>query len=274
MGGKGPVGLAEMQAAAAWQAAWGVTDFTLYYGIADRPADEYRAYGDYVGRLNAVLKPARPDPQVLLYYPIYDLWAEYRPVAGPLSLQSQPPRVQQIVRSFMELGQLLHGSQIPFTLIDHEGLAAAKVQPDGKLAIRDQCYTALILPEATELPPPAAEVAGEFARHGGRMVMGPRAPGAQSERLLFESLAPACRILPASGQIVLGQFLRDGRRILLLVNVSREPYRGLLAVDAPGTWQVMDPATGKVQPAETDEAGRVRLGLLAARQAILLVQSQ
>jgi hypothetical protein len=273
MGGKGPVGLAEMQAAAAWQAAWGVTDFTLYYGIPDRSAEEYRAYGDYVGRLNAVLKPARPDPQVLLYYPIYDLWAEYRPVAEPLGLQSQSPRAQQIVRSFMELGQLLHGSQIPFTLIDHEGLAAATAQPDGKLAIHDQRYTALILPEATELPPPAAEVARQFGRHGGRMVTGPRAPGAQSERLLIDLLKPPYSISPASGQIVLGQFLRDGRRILLLVNVSREPYHGLLAIDAPGTWQVMDPATGKVQPAETDGEGRVRLGL-AARQAILLVQSQ
>jgi len=273
MGGKSPVGLAEMQAAAAWQAAWGVTDFTLYYGIADRPADEYRAYCDYVGRLNAVLKPARPDPQVLLYYPIYDLWAEYRPVAEPLSLQSQSPRAQQIVRSFMGLGQLLHGSQIPFTLIDHEGLAGAKVQPDGKLAIHDQRYTALLLPEATELPPLAAEVAREFARRGGRMVTGPRAPGAQSERLLIELLKPPYTVLPASGQIVLGQFLRDGRRILLLVNVSREPYHGRLAVDTPGAWQVMDPATGKVQPAETDEDGRLRLGL-AARQAIVLVQSQ
>jgi hypothetical protein len=272
MGDKGPVGLAEMQAAAAWQAAWGVTDFTLYYGIADRSADDYRAYCDYVGRLNAVLKPARPDPQVLVYYPIYDLWAEYRPVAEPLSLQSQSSRARQIVRSFMELGQLLQGSQIPFTLIDHEGLAAAKVQPDGKLAIHEQRYAALVLPEAAELPPAAAEVAGEFARRGGRMITAPGTAGAQRERLLIESLAPSCRILPASGQIMLGRFVRDGRRILLLANVSREPYDGRLAVDAPGPWQTMDPATGKTRPAETDERGRVRLGL-ASRQAVILVQS-
>jgi hypothetical protein len=166
MGGKGPVGLPEMQATAAWQAAWGVTDFTLYYGTGDRSAEEYRAYGEYVGRLNAVLKPARPDPEVLLYYPIYDLWAEYRPVAEPLRLPSQSPRAQRIVKSFMQLGQWLQQNQVPFTLIDHEHLAGAKVGPDGKLAIHDQRYTALILPEETELPPPAAEVAEQFGRCG------------------------------------------------------------------------------------------------------------
>ena len=82
-GGSGPADLDAMRATAAWQAAWGVTEFTLYYSPADRPAAEYRAYADFVGRLNAV-HAARPDPtKVLLYYPIYDLWAEYRPVAEP-----------------------------------------------------------------------------------------------------------------------------------------------------------------------------------------------
>ena len=36
-GGQGPAGLAEMRATAAWQAAWGVTDFTLYYSLRRDP---------------------------------------------------------------------------------------------------------------------------------------------------------------------------------------------------------------------------------------------
>jgi hypothetical protein len=36
MGGQGPVSVAEMQATAAWQATWDVTDFTLYYSPRDR----------------------------------------------------------------------------------------------------------------------------------------------------------------------------------------------------------------------------------------------
>ncbi len=43
MGNAGPASLAEMQATAAWQATWGVTEFTLYYSQADRPIEQYRA---------------------------------------------------------------------------------------------------------------------------------------------------------------------------------------------------------------------------------------
>ena len=113
MGGAGPVGVAEMQATAAWQATWDVTEFTLYYSTADRSADEYRQYGDFVGRLNAILKPATPDPQVLLYYPIYDLWAEYLPVAEPLQLTSQTPRAQQLVQSFCAWGRCCSARRSP-----------------------------------------------------------------------------------------------------------------------------------------------------------------
>ena len=37
----------------------------------------------YVRPFNAVLKSARRDVQVLLYYPTYDLWTRCLPVAGP-----------------------------------------------------------------------------------------------------------------------------------------------------------------------------------------------
>ena len=91
-GGHAPATLPEMEATAAWQAAWGVTDFNLYYSPALHAVEKYRAYCEYVGRLNAILKPAAMAPQVLLYYPIYDLWAEYLPVAERLQLQSQSQR--------------------------------------------------------------------------------------------------------------------------------------------------------------------------------------
>ena len=104
--GQAPAALRDMEATAAWQAAWGVTDFNLYYSPAAHPVEKYRAYCDYVGRLNAVLKPATLAPQVLLYYPIYDLWAEYLPVAEPLQLRSQSQRAQQIVNSFTRLGRI------------------------------------------------------------------------------------------------------------------------------------------------------------------------
>ena len=268
MGGAGPVGLAEMQATAAWQASWDVTDFTLYYGTGDRSVDAYRAYGDYVGRLNAVLKPARPEPQVLLYYPIYDLWAEYLPVAPSLKLDSQSPRAKQIVASFMRAGRTLQRNQIPFSLIDHEHLAEATVESDGTLVIGGQRYKTLVLPEDAELPPSAEAVAGEFRRRGGRVIV----DRSQAQQSLVEQLQPEVRISPSSDKIALGQFRRDGHQILLMVNVGRNDYDGQLTGQTAGSWQSMDPASGDVRPFDKDASGRIPLAL-SGRQAILLVQT-
>ena len=172
-GGHVPATLPEMEATAAWQAAWGVTDFNLYYSPALHAVEKYRAYCEYVGRLNAILKPAAMAPQVLLYYPIYDLWAEYLPVAERLQLQSQSQRAQQIVNSFTRLGQLLQQSQIAFMLTDHENLAAAVVRGDGKLAINGHAFDAIVLPDGVELPADAANVVERFRRARGRFWTGP-----------------------------------------------------------------------------------------------------
>jgi hypothetical protein len=268
MGGAGPAGLPEMQATAAWQAAWGVTDFTLYYSLADRSAETFRAYCDYVGRINSVLQEARPTPEVLLYYPIYDLWAEYLPVAEPLRLDAQSARARQIVSSFMQLGRALQRSQIPFTLIDHEHLAAAAAKPKAALAIQDRSYKSLILPEAVELPPEAQATVDAFRRCGGQVVL----DGPEAEKHLVAKLNPSFRLSPASERIALGQFQRDDRQILLLANVARLTYSGHLVAKTSGTWWAVDPGSGAIRPCKTDDAGRIALEL-PALQATLLVQA-
>lgn len=269
MGGRGPADLASMQAAAAWQAAWGVTEFTLYYRPEDRSPEDYRAYGDYVGRLNAVLKPAQIDADVLLYYPIHDLWQEYRPTAEPLNLASQTPRAKALVESFMRLGRTLQGSQVPLCLIDHAFLGKATVQAE-QLQIGGRAFKALVLPEGVELPAEAARVVAEFEKQGGRVLRD--GPERRSAAKLVEVLQPPLRLTPRSEQIVLGKFRRDGRQVVLLVNVGPEAYRGQLAVDGARKWTALDPASGAVQLLKGNTAAAVPVEL-AARQAIVLVQA-
>lgn len=272
MGGQGPVGLPEMQATAAWQAAWDVTDFTLYYSPGDRSVDEFRRYGDFVGRLNSILKPARPDPEVLLYYPIRDLWAEYLPVAEPLKLPSQTPRARQLVNSFLRLGQMLQRSQIPFTLTDHEHLAAAEAQADGLLKITKNRYRSLVLPTDVQLPAEAAEVVERFVQQGGRLIHDGVDKATESSESLKNKLDPAEQIQAASPHIAMGRFVRDGRRVMLLVNVGTQPYEGTLQTKASGAWVVLDPATGEATAA-TGTNRNLSLSL-AARQCLIFVETQ
>jgi hypothetical protein len=156
-------------------------------------------------------------------------------------------------------------------LIDHENLASAAVRPDGKLAIRDHSFATLLLPDDVKLPPKAAEVVDAFRQSGGRVLVdGPPEAAITAERLMA-GIRPPNRIAPPSDRIALGQFARDGRAILLVVNVGQEAYQGQLTSDAVKAWRRMDPATGAIKPVAANEAGQIRLDL-AARQAVLLVE--
>ena len=254
MSGGGPASLPDMQAAAAWQAAWGVTEFTLYYGTEDRPAETYRAYGDYVGRLNAILKPARFDRRVLLYYPIYDLWAEYLPMAEPLRLESQSPRARQIVASFMQLGRTLQRSQIPFALTDHEHLAKAQIDGEAACGSGPVNSNPWSFRKASNCRRTSAAVVARFQQSGGFVLRDEAAAPSRSKEGLIEALKPAFRISPASDTIALGCFVRDGRSVLLLVNVG---IRCLLRpVGGQGAVFMAAFGSGQRQPAEPGAATR------------------
>jgi hypothetical protein len=202
MSGAGPVALPQMQATAAWQAAFGVTEFTLYYSSADRTAEDSRAYGDFVGRLNAILRPAKLAPEVLLYYPICDLWAEYRPMAAPITLDSQTPRARAIVASFNRLGQALTRSQIPFTLIDHDFLAAATVRAGGILEIGGHRFRALVMPRDIELPAAAGRVLARFEARGGPVLLD-SAASPLGGPALAAAIRPRFALSPTMDRVVL-----------------------------------------------------------------------
>ena len=269
--GQDPAVLNAMEATAAWQAAWGVTEFTLYYCPDDRSADDYRAYCLFVGRLNAALKPATPQPEVLLYYPIFDLWSEYRPVAEPLRIDLQSPRAQRIIHSFMRLGTALVQNQIPFVVIDHEMLAAAEIADRGKLSIGGHKYSTLVFPDSVE-PPDAVGVVVRQFRQGGGSVLSDGAQTPLNSAALSAEIKPKYRLLPPSNTIVLSCFLRDGKPLLLLVNVGKQPYQGRLLVPERKTWYRLDPCTGNIGSLETDAQGGLPLPLSGYQTMILLGQ--
>lgn len=268
MGNAGPAKLPEMQATAAWQACWGVTEFTLYYGMGDRPIDEYRRYCEFVGRLNALLKPAERETSVLLYYPVRDLWSEYHPVAEPLQIGSQSPRAQKIMQSFLKLGQNLQRSQIPFTLVDHEWLAKAKVAANGEIELGGQHYRTLVLPASVELPSEAAATAKKLTDAGGQVLV----DQGQKPTELFAPIASPQRFVPSEPRIAMGRFRRNGFTLLLAVNVGKDAYQGKLVAESKRPWFVLNPATGQIAALVADDDGNLPISL-AARATMIYVQA-
>jgi hypothetical protein len=241
-GDKKPVDLSWMRAATAWQAAWGVTEFTLYYSIGDRNEEIYRQYCDFVGRLNAVLRNAEPYRPVLLYYPIETLQEEYIPTAEPFSLRAQSREAQKAVESFERLGGHLTQTQIPFTLIDSEFLAKAEFK-NGELELAGSRFHTLILPNV-ELPKSVAEKADTLRKSGFRVLVDRRDP---------MTIPNAPKLEPANPKIVSGHFKRDGYDIFIITNADNDnAYEGY-PINIDGTEGfILDPQTGSELPLEQD----------------------
>jgi len=267
MAEKGPAPLADMCAAAAWQAALGVTEFTLYYNRAARSPTDYRAYCDFVGRLNALLRDARPAPRVLLYYPIYNVWGEYKPVAEPLTLNSQNDRAKTVVNSFMSLGERMTRRQISFALIDHELLAAAEVR-EGRIVVNGRVFDALVLPAGVEMPKSAAEKMNLFKASGGKVLADGADGSAQMDALA--ALYGSGALGSPSERVIVGRFVRGGADILLIVNVAAKEYNGAVTAENASAWLAADPASGRIGPAATDGNENIVLSL-PPRTALLLI---
>jgi hypothetical protein len=266
----GPTKLPEMKSTAAWQASWGVTDFTLYYGIEDRPEQEHKDYCDYVGRLNSILKQAQPVKKVLLYYPINDLWTEYHPIGDPLTIENQSERAQKIVSSFMKLGSLLQQSQIPFVIIDHEFLSKGKINSNGELKVEDGAYNAILIPQNVELPLDVSKVIDNFKNRGGKVLIDGSEKTINSSETLIEILRPEYSISPQNKYIALGRFIRNGKEILLIVNTSNESYSGYITSQLSSDWFLLDLDNGEITKSKKNESGQILIDL-NPRQAKIII---
>ena len=266
MGGKGPVPLDGIRATAAWQAAWGVTDFTLYYTLSHRPVEDMRAYGDFVGRLNAILKPAKIDRRVLLYYPIDSLWEEYHPVAEKLNIKSQSDRAKAIAGSFTGTGRKLQRSQLPVTLIDYRGVDKAELK-DASLALAGHEYRSIIIPAETKLGPTEAAKLDAFQKAGGTVI---KLGTPEGDKQFADFLEQERPVSPHDMYVTYGRFNRDGRTIHLLVNTGDGPFSGHLRTEDKTLQSVLvlDPATGATQDRPV-QAGLVPVELKTPRNLAL-----
>ena len=275
-----PAPLDWMQASAAWQMAWGVTDFNLYYGINYGEKAPYRnekshhAYCDFVGRINAILLPARPVRPVLLYYPIETMQREFKPVAECVNNAPQSDAMTRAVRSFVGIGTALTRAQIPFTVIDGESIAELSEE-----RLRD--WNAVIVPDSAD---PPAEVLDRLARawnvskNSDRFLYAGGDTALDDPEAVSAALGAAARprlvCEPRFDYLAQGTFERDGKLIVLLTNTWGDPWEGNVRLAcgtaiSPAPWGTLNPQTGEVGSLE-QSGGEARLRL-DARQTLLLV---
>lgn len=247
--------LPEIKATAAWQAALGVTEFTLYYDTDGWSEADCRSYCDYVGRLNALLREANPSPTVALYYPLAELREDFTPSTKAANEVIYPERFSALNRAFDQAGRWLLEHQYGFALIDEEALRWARCE-DGHLVVGGGRFDVLVLPEGAALP--ELRRIGPWLKEAGRVVHDVAAVAGRTR--------PVVEVSGDSSRLLCTAFRREGGSIIAMVNVGSQPYEGDCILPAAGGWRVLDPATGVITDVvATDGMLRLRLESFEAR---------
>ncbi len=278
-GDRKPVPLDAMEAVAGWQAAFGVTEFTLYYGIkaADyRNEGTHRDYCRFVGRLNAVLRDATPDRPILLYYPIEEMQEEFRPYNGSLTdLSKQSERCQQIFNSFNTLGAGLSRIQTSFYVIDRKTLKSLTKTPDDPEEaerLRGK-FSGIIFPRHSE------KIDYDWAEPNFREYWveedAPINVWEDVARLLGDFSGPRLTAEPSCPSFVEGAFKRDGREIFVVTNADGAAWNGVLRLTGTADsfeskrWTALDPKSGAIETFDAEE--NAFPAAFAGRQTLIFV---
>ena len=277
LNGKGPSSLENMEAATAWQMAFGVTDFNLYYTITygnqypKRQETAYREYCNFVGRANSILKEATPVRNVLLYYPIYDLQREYIPTAEKMSVRTQSELTKTLELSFRDLGANLLKTQIQFVLVDYLFLEDAVVSDHGTIQIGRNEFSSIVFPKGIVITPSMSHLLDQAKTKGVKIIFGEDFTVTPSPDQLSSLLGSVNKISPANSSIAFGKFLRDGNQIFMLANTGKDEYKGALHVEIGKRYVVLDPQTGAVSDLQSFVGNKIDIQLAPLQTKVVVV---
>lgn len=128
------------------------------------------AFFDYITRVQSVLQNSRPDNELLVYWPIYDIWDDTE--HGGLFQQLTIHRVSEwlIPSAFYQLVKELIEAGYSVDFISDRQLIEATAGPDG-IQLTGGHYKALILPDCERLPASTFQHMLDLAAQGGRVLM-------------------------------------------------------------------------------------------------------
>ena len=180
--------LGEVKAAADYLFLCGV-NHVFFHGIPYSPADapwpgwqfyasvnfgpqgglwrDLPAFNGYVSRIQSILQSGRPDNDVLLYFPVHDIWHATNGLLMTFTVHNVD---QWLGRSpAYALAQRLWDEGYGYDHVSDRFLAGATVK-DGRIEIGGGRYRAVVVPRIRVMPTETLIRLGELARAGARIV--------------------------------------------------------------------------------------------------------
>jgi alpha-L-rhamnosidase len=200
------------------------------------------AMNAYIERVQAALQSGRPDNDVLLYWPIEDLWSRPSGMEVRLTMHSTDALLES---EFGKTAEDLIARGYAVDFISDAQLQQAKRDGDAIVTSGGGRYHALVIPKCEHLPPATKKKIDELTRGGD-----------------FSIDSPAVRREAIADQKI--GFIRRAFEIghlYFLANLSDRPLDDWVPLDQMTTAVlIVDPLTGYTGLAQTRD-GRIRLQL-------------
>ena len=251
----------------------GVNSFSSY--IPRTPGENAKGYSkvdyndlnEYTGRLTQVLRGARREAGVALYYPIAMFQSELAASNQQWgTIRNQHKKRQQ---AWDTTEKALLNGDIEYMIVHPEGVAEATIE-GGRMTIGHGSYHTLVMPQMDILPLAVVEKLTAFQQAGGKVLWVDNVPKLsehkRNENAVKTAMAGAKLIKinqlagsipqsysadfnlsfePGPQALAVGRFHRDGKLVYLLVN--REQKGITASVSGKGTVTLLDPSTGKMK---------------------------
>lgn len=228
--------------------------------------EEYRAFNEYVGRISLLLRGARRETAVAIYYPIAMFQADYRP--SNQHWRDIVPLHKERQHAWEQIERTLVDADLDYQIVHPEAVAGAEIS-DGMLEIGTGVYRYLIMPQMEIIPLDVLAKLREFEATGGTVLwvdvkpdFGAYAHEDETVRHWAAEITPIATgdltgridrpyddsfdlaFEPAPYDLPVARFRKEGRRIYYLVNRAEAPLTARISAARGGTVILLDPATG------------------------------
>jgi hypothetical protein len=228
----------------------------------------YRAFNEYVGRIALLLRGARREAAVALYYPIAMFQADYRP--ANVHWTKIVPFHEERQHAWDRVEKTLLEADLDYQIVHPEAVAEAEIG-DGTLRIGSGIYRYLVMPQMEIIPLDVLAKLRAFEAAGGTVLWVDTKPAfgayAREDETVRQWAADVATVAAAElpGRIArpydnsfdlvfepgpyhlpVARFQKDGRRIYYLVNRKEEPVTARISAARTGTVMLLDPVTGAI----------------------------
>ncbi|MBX3007040.1 MAG: hypothetical protein KF816_03330 [Melioribacteraceae bacterium] len=140
---------------------------TTDYGPFNSLWNDLPSLTKYIERCQSILRAGQPDNDILLYFPIWDLW--HSPIGKLIHLQIHEPEDWLYKTSFYDIAKILFEKGFSFDYISDKQIEGLKIKDD-LIYSNSNSYKTIIIPPCRFMPLETMEKLDEFINAGGSVI--------------------------------------------------------------------------------------------------------